>query len=300
MAQYVLSIDQGTTGTTALLIDRNGEVRGRGYAEIGQHFPEPGWVEQDPADIWRASVSAIEKAKAGANASHANIEAIGIANQRETTLVIDRETGESVGPAIVWQCRRTAPRCDELRRLGLSETACARTGLLLDAYFSATKVEWILDHTRDGRRLAEQGRLLFGTIDTWLIWKLTGGAFHATDVSNASRTMLFNIHTLDWDDGLLETFGVPRTMLPQVKPSSGVLGYTIDGIPIAGVVGDQQAALFGQACYDLGMVKATLGTGAFVLMNTGRRPPSSERGLLATVARGKRVCRRGRCAVAAG
>jgi len=284
MSRYILSIDQGTSGTTALLVDRAGDIRGRGYAPIDLCYPEPGWVEQGPDDIWRKTVRAIEEAKRSANAAATDIAAVGIANQRETTLAFDKETGEAVGPAIVWQCRRTAPRCDELTCEGLGDTIRAKTGLVADAYFSATKMEWLLDNVPGARRLAEEGRLLFGTIDTWLIWRLTGGAVHATDASNASRTMLFNIHTRDWDDDLLRTFGIPRSLLPEVKPSSGVLGHTADGVPIAGVVGDQQAALFGQACFEPGMVKATLGTGAFVLMHTGERAAHSRHGLLTTVA----------------
>ncbi len=284
MEQYILSIDQGTTGTTALLIDRNGHVQGRGYAEIDQYYPQPGWVEQDPGDIWQKTLQAIEQAKRSASASDAHIAAIGIANQRETTLLINKETGESLGHAIVWQCRRTAPRCDDLRSQGLGEMIRAKTGLVIDAYFSGTKLEWMLSSLEGVRQLAEQGEALFATVDTWLIWKLTGGTAHATDISNASRTMLFNIHTLDWDDDLLKVFGVPRAMLPEVRPSSGVFSCTPGGIPVAGVAGDQQAALFGQACFEPGMVKVTLGTGAFVLMHTGKAPAHSKHGLLTTIA----------------
>ena len=286
MKQYVLAIDQGTTGSHALLIDRKGHVRGRGYAEIEQHYPHPGWVEQDPADIWDKTVRAMEEAKRSAGAGTSDIAAIGITNQRETTLLIDRNTGDAIGPAIVWQCRRTASRCDELRSQGHADMIQARTGLVVDAYFSATKLEWLLRNLRGVRQRAERGTVLFANVDAWIMWKLTGGAVHATDVSNASRTMLFNIHTLDWDDELLELFGVPRAMLPEVRPSSGIFGHTLDGIPIAGVAGDQQAALFGQACYEPGMVKATLGTGAFVLMNVGSAPAHSKRGLLSTIAWG--------------
>lgn len=286
MTQYILSIDQGTTGTTALLVDRSGSVRGRGYAEIGQHYPQLGWVEQEPGDIWQKTLQAIEQAKRSAGAGDSEIAAIGIANQRETTLLIDKETGEAIGPAIVWQCRRTAHRCDEIRSQRLAETVSAKTGLIVDAYFSGTKLEWMLDHIQGIRQRAEQGRVLFANVDTWLIWKLTGGSVHVTDVSNASRTMLFNIHTLDWDDDLLRLFGVPRAMMPRVQPSGGVFGYTSGGIPIAGVAGDQQAALFGQVCFEPGMVKATLGTGAFVLMHTGRVPAVSKHGLITTVAWG--------------
>ena len=284
MKQYILAIDQGTTGTTALLVDRNGQVQGRGYAQIDQYYPQPGWVEQDPADIWQKTLQAIEQAKRSASASDAHIAGIGIANQRETTLLINRETSEAIGRAIVWQCRRTAPRCDELRSRGLAEMIRAKTGLVLDAYFSGTKLEWMLSNIEGVRQLAEQGRVLFANVDTWLVWKLTSGAVHATDVSNASRTMFFNLDTLDWDDDLLHLFRIPRSMLPEVKPSSGVLGYTPGGIPVAGVAGDQQAALFGQACFEPGMVKVTLGTGAFVLMNIGKEPAHSKHGLITTVA----------------
>jgi len=286
MKQYILAIDQGTTGTTALLVDRNGQVQGRGYAQIDQYYPQPGWVEQDPADIWQKTLQAIEQAKLSASASDAHIAGIGIANQRETTLLINKETGEAIGRAIVWQCRRTAPRCDELRSRGLAEMIRAKTGLVLDAYFSGTKLEWMLSNIEGVRQLAEQGRVLFANVDTWLVWKLTSGAVHATDVSNASRTMFFNLDTLDWDDDLLHLFRIPRSMLPEVKPSSGVLGYTPGGIPVAGVAGDQQAALFGQACFEPGMVKVTLGTGAFVLMNIGKEPAHSKHGMITTVAWG--------------
>jgi len=284
MKQYILSIDQGTSGTTALVVDRHGKVCGHGYARIDQHYPQPGWVEQDPADIWRKTLQAIEEAKGQANADEKEIAAIGIANQRETTILIDKDTGEAIGPAIVWQCRRTAARCEEFRSQGLAETIRAKTGLVVDAYFSGTKLEWMLDNIKGIRPLAERGKVLFANVDAWLIWKLTGGAVHATDVSNASRTMLFNLHSLDWDRELLETFKIPRAMLPEVRPSSHVFGYTSSGIPIAGVAGDQQAALFGQACFEPGMVKITYGTGAFVLMNTGKNPTPSKHGLLTTVA----------------
>jgi len=286
MKRYILSIDQGTTGTTALLIDRDSSVKGRGYAEIDQYYPQPGWVEQDPADIWQKTLQAIEQAKGSAGASDAHIAAIGIANQRETTMLINRETGEAMGRAIVWQCRRTAPRCDELRGQLIAEMIRAKTGLVVDAYFSGTKLEWLLGNVPGVRKLAEQGYALFANIDTWLMWKLTGGTIHATDISNASRTMLFNIHTLDWDDELLQLFRIPRSMLPKVQPSSGVFGYTPSGIAVAGVAGDQQAALFGQACFKPGMVKVTLGTGAFVLMNIGKDPAHSKHGLITTIAWG--------------
>jgi glycerol kinase len=286
MKQYILSIDQGTSGTTALVVDRQGNVCGRGYARIDPHYPQPGWVEQDPAEIWGKTLQAIEEAKSGANVDEKQIAAIGIANQRETTILIDKETGEAIGPAIVWQCRRTATRCEEFRNQGLAETIRAKTGLVLDAYFSGTKLEWMLDNIRGIRPLAERGKVLFANVDAWLIWKLTGGAVHATDVSNASRTMLYNLHSLDWDSELLKIFRVPRAMLPEVRPSSYIFGHTSSGIPVAGVAGDQQAALFGQACFEPGMVKITYGTGAFVLMNIGKKPTHSKHGLLTTVAWG--------------
>ena len=284
MKRYILSIDQGTTGTTALLIDRDGSVRGRGYAEIDQYYPQPGWVEQDPADIWQKTLLAIDEAKGSAGVSDSQIAAIGIANQRETTLLINRETGEAIGRAIVWQCCRTAPRCDELRSQSIAEIIRAKTGLVVDAYFSGTKLEWLLSNVPGVRQLAEQGKALFANVDTWLIWKLTEGKTHATDITNASRTMLFNIHTLEWDNELLQLFEIPPSMLPTVQPSSDVFGYTPSGIPIASAVGDQQAALFGQACFKSGMVKVTLGTGAFVLMNIGMKPVQSKHGLITTVA----------------
>ncbi len=286
MKQYILSIDQGTTGTTALIVDRQGSVCGRGYARIEQHYPQPGWVEQDPADIWRKTLQAMEEAKGQAGVSEKQIAAIGIANQRETTILIDKETGEAIGPAIVWQCRRTAARCDELRGQETAEMVCGKTGLVMDAYFSATKLEWMLDNISGIRALAERGKVLFANVDGWLLWKLTGGMVYATDVSNASRTMLYNLHSRDWDKELLELFRIPGAMLPKVRPSSHIFGYTASGIPIAGVAGDQQAALFGQACFEPGMVKVTLGTGAFVLMNTGKNPIHSKHGLITTIAWG--------------
>ena len=284
MKPYILSIDQGTTGSRALIVDHGGGVRGRGYAEIRQHYPKPGWVEHDPLEIWQKTLQAIEEAKHAAGAVDKDLAAIGITNQRETTMLIDRSSGEPVGRAIVWQCRRTAGRCDELRAQGLADSIRAKTGLVLDAYFSATKLEWLLDSSPGLRRLAERGQVLFATMDTWLIWKLTEGAVHATDFSNASRTMLFNINSLEWDDELLEVFRIPDAALPETHPSSGLFGYTASGIPISGVAGDQQAALFGQGCYEPGMAKATYGTGAFVLMNTGEKAIASEHGLLTTLA----------------
>jgi glycerol kinase len=281
---YILAIDQGTTGTTALVVGRDGVTRGRGYARIPQYYPRPGWVEHDPLEIWQETLRAISQAKHNAGIKDADIAAIGIANQRETTILVDRLTGEPVGRAVVWQCRRTADRCDELKGQGLAETVQTKTGLIIDAYFSATKIEWLLDNVPGIRVRAERGEILFCSVDGWLLWKLTSGRVHATDFSNASRTMLFNINTLDWDDELLRLFDIPRSMLPDVRPSISVFGYTEDGIPIAGVAGDQQAALFGQACFQPGMTKVTYGTGAFVLMNIGRKPVVAKRGLLTTVA----------------
>jgi glycerol kinase len=290
---YVLAIDQGTTGTTVLVFDRQGRVVGRGYREISQIYPRPGWVSHDPEEIWQRTLAALADAKAAAGAEDSQLAAIGITNQRETTVVWDAATGQPIAPAVVWQCRRTAEMCDELRaRDGgrVAEEIRRKTGLVVDAYFSGTKIAWLLDNTPGARVRAERGELRFGTIDSWLIWKLTGGAVHATDPSNASRTMLFDVHRLDWDDGLLAALNVPRSMLPRVMPTSGEFGRTVDlgvlgaGIPVAGAAGDQQAALFGQACYRPGMVKVTYGTGAFLLMQTGERAISSARGLLTTVA----------------
>jgi glycerol kinase len=293
--RFVLAIDQGTTGTTAMLFDRAGRVVGRGYREITQYYPQPGWVSHDPEEIWRRSLAAVGEARQAAGIGDRQIAAIGLTNQRETTVVWDALTGEPIAPAVVWQCRRTAGTCDELRaRDGgrVAERIRAKTGLVVDAYFSATKIAWLLDNVPGARARAERGELRFGTIDSWLIWKLTGGQVHATDPSNASRTMLFDIRALAWDDGLLATLNVPRSMLPEVRPSSGLFGETVElgalprGIPVAGAAGDQQAALFGQACYRPGMVKTTYGTGAFLLMHTGERAIHSERGLLTTVAWG--------------
>ncbi|MFW6150634.1 MAG: glycerol kinase GlpK [Chloroflexota bacterium] len=283
MSAYILAIDQGTTGTRAMLVDRGGRVRGRAYAEITQRYPRPGWVEHDPLEIWDKTVAVIAQAKAQASAGDHDIAAIGIANQRETALLIDRASGNPLGPAIVWQCRRTADRCAELREQGYARMVKEKTGLLLDAYFSATKLEWLLLNTDGARQKARAGHLLLGTIDTWLIWKLSGHTAHVTDMTNAARTMLFNIRELDWDDELLDLFGLPRSALPEVRPSRGILARTPAGVPIAGVAGDQQAALFGQACYRPGMVKATYGTGAFVLMNTGQTFVDSQHGLLGTL-----------------
>ena len=288
--RYVLALDQGTSGSTALVVDAEGRVRGRGYAELPQHYPHPGWVEHDPEQIWATIVEAAKSALASAGSTGRDVAAIGITNQRETTVVWERATGRPIHHAIVWQCRRTASLCDELKAAGLEPAVRQRTGLVIDAYFSGTKIRWLLDHVPDARRRAEDGALAFGTVDSWLVWKLTGGRAHATDVTNASRTMLLNLDTVDWDDDMLKTLGVPRPMLPRLVPSSGVVGGTGDlgwlppGVPIAGLAGDQHAALFGQACHARGAVKNTYGTGCFLLMNTGTTPVRSREGLLTTVA----------------
>ena len=283
MRNHILAIDQGTTGTTALIIDHDGHIRGRGYAKLTQYYPKPGWVEHDPSEIWKQTVQAITEAKHAAGIEDTDIAAIGITNQRETTILIDRLTGEPIGRAIVWQCRRTADICEQLRAQEVREIIEARTGLVIDAYFSATKIQWFLDNLPGIRERAERGEILFCNVDTWLLWKLTNEKVHATDFSNASRTMLFNINTLDWDDDLLRIFSIPRSMLPDVYPSINIFGHTEDGVPIAGIAGDQQAALFGQGCYLPGMTKVTYGTGAFVLMNTGKRAITARHGLLTTL-----------------
>ena len=288
--RYVLALDQGTTGSTALVVDADGGVRARGYAELPQYFPQPGWVEHDPGEIWATVERAAAQALAEARVSGSEVGAVGITNQRETTLVWDRATGTPIHRAIVWQCRRTAPVCDRLRADGVEPLVRERTGLVLDAYFSGTKIGWLLDAVPGARGRAERGQLAFGTVDAWLLWKLTGGRVHATDASNASRTLCLNLRTGDWDDELLGILGVPRAVLPAVVASSGVLGETVDlgwlprGVPVAGIAGDQQAALFGQACYAPGAAKNTYGTGCFMLLNTGRAPVVSSHGLLTTIA----------------
>jgi len=281
---YILATDQGTTGTTACIVDRDGVIRGRGYAKIPQYYPKPGWVEHDSLEIWAQTLQAISQAKHDAGIEDADIAAIGITNQRETTILVDRLTGAPVGRAIVWQCRRMADRCEQLKAQGVADIIQAKTGLIIDAYFSATKIQWLLENLSGIRQRAERGEILFCNVDGWLLWKLTNGRVHATDFSNASRTMLFNINTLDWDDELLRLFDIPRSMLPDVYPSINIFGHNEHGIPIAGVAGDQQAALFGQACYQPGMTKVTYGTGAFVLMNIGKKPVVARQGLLTTVA----------------
>ena len=289
---YVLAIDQGTTGTTVLVFDREVNIRGRAYSEITQHYPRPGWVEHDPSEIWDVTLRVVAAALADAGVEARELRAIGITNQRETTVLWDRATGEPVANAVVWQDRRTAGLCDELKARGLEEGARARTGLIFDAYFSGTKVKWLLDSSPELRERAAGGRIAFGTIDSWLVWNLTGGRAHVTDYSNASRTLLYNIHGLRWDAEQLEMLGVPREVLPEVNPSSHVHGHTDPqvffgrSVPIAGIAGDQQAALFGHACFDEGFVKNTYGTGSFLLMNTGAKAVPSREGLLTTVAWG--------------
>jgi glycerol kinase len=284
----ILALDQGTTSSRSLLFDEKGTVLGMAQKEFKQHYPQPGWVEHDANEIWESQFATLAEVLAKARIDPHHIAAIGITNQRETTVVWNRDTGEPIAPAIVWQDRRTASYCDELRRQGKASLLQQKTGLILDAYFSATKLKWILDQVPGAREQAAAGQLAFGTIDTWLIYKLTKGTVHATDVSNASRTLLFNIHTLQWDKELLELFDIPASVLPVVKPSSGIVGEctVIPGarIPIAGVAGDQQAALFGQLCTEEGMVKNTYGTGCFMLMNTGQQAIASHHQLLTTIA----------------
>lgn len=289
--KYVMALDQGTTSSRCILFDRNGRQVSIAQKEFTQSYPKPGWVEHDPMEIWSSQIGVAQEAMHKIKAGPCDIAAVGITNQRETTVVWDRSTGLPVYPAIVWQCRRTAGSCDELAARGAGERVRALTGLPLDAYFSATKIRWILDHIPGGLEKAEKGEWLFGTVDTWILWNLTGGKVHATDYSNASRTMLFNIHTLAWDPELLALFGIPAAMLPEVRPSSGSFGATDPSlfgmaIPIGGIAGDQQAALFGQTCFQKGEAKNTYGTGCFLLLNTGCEPVSSNKGLLTTIAWG--------------
>ena len=288
--KYVLALDQGTTGSTALVVDAEGAVRARGYAELTQHYPQPGWVEHDPEEIWSTMGRAARAALAGAGITGREVAAVGITNQRETAIVWDRASGAPIHRAIVWQCRRTAALCDELKARGAEPLVRERTGLVLDAYFSGTKIRWLLDHVPDARARAVRGALAFGTVDAWLIWKLTGGRVHATDVSNASRTLCLDLRRVDWDAEMLALLQIPREILPSIVDSSGVCAETSDvgwlpaGVPIAGIAGDQQAALFGQACYAAGSAKNTYGTGCFVLLNTGQTPVASGHGLLTTIA----------------
>jgi glycerol kinase len=286
---YLLALDQGTTSSRAIVFDETGAVRGRAQAEFAQHFPQPGWVEHDPSDIWQSQVETARGALRDAGIAAAEVAAIGIANQRETTLLWDRATGEPLHAAIVWQDRRTAPLCEELVARGWEPAFRAATGLLLDPYFSGTKLAWLLDNVPGARERAERGELAFGTVDTWLVWNLTGGRAHVTDYSNASRTLLFDIGRLEWSDSLLAALRVPRAVLPQVLPSLGAFGTTSTGIlgaaiPIAGVAGDQQAALVGQAGFARGIAKNTYGTGSFLVLNTGPDVVRSASGLLSTVA----------------
>lgn len=292
-----MALDQGTTSCRCILYNHEGRPAGMAQEEFTQIFPKSGWVEHDPMEIWNRQLSVCRKAMEGINAKAENIDSIGITNQRETTVVWDRQTGKPVYNAIVWQCRRTAEFCRDLVNTGLESAVREKTGLVIDPYFSGTKIRWILDNVPQARHLAGEGRLLFGTIETWLIWNLTVGRVHVTDYSNASRTMMFNIHELRWDQELLEMLGVPESILPEPVPSSRIYGYTSPElfggeIPISGAAGDQQAALFGQTCFDNGEAKNTFGTGGFVLVNTGSRPVKSEKGLLTTVAWGieDKVC----------
>lgn len=289
---YILALDQGTTSSRAMLFDRTSGIVGTAQKELTQYYPHPGWVEHDPEEIWQTQYDVMVEVLAKTGIRPAEIAAIGISNQRETTVVWDKKTGKPVHRAIVWQCRRTTTIVEELQAEGWRDKIQDKTGLVLDAYFSATKVKWILDHAEGARDKAECGELLFGTIDTWLVWKLTAGQIHVTDYSNASRTMLFNIHDLSWDEEIMAKLGIPRSMLPDVKASSAVYGQTYPGlfqdenIPIAGMAGDQQAALFGQMCFKPGMAKNTYGTGCFMLMNTGKEAVASRNGLLTTIAWG--------------
>ncbi len=289
MKKYILSIDQGTTSSRAILFDKEGKEVSKAQKEFRQYYPEPGWVEHDPDQIWGTTSGVIADALASANITRKQIAAIGITNQRETTVVWDAETGKAIHNAIVWQDKRTSNICDQLKAKGLEEEIKNKTGLVVDSYFSATKIKWILDNVDGAREKAKKGELRFGTIDSWLIWKLTAGKLHITDYTNASRTIVFNIFDLKWDDELLNELNIPQSMLPEVKKSSEVYGKT-DGdvfgaeIPIAGIAGDQQAATFGQGCFEKGMAKNTYGTGCFMLMNTGKEPVKSENGLLTTIA----------------
>lgn len=288
MEKYILSLDAGTTSSRAILFNHSGEIISVAQQEFEQIYPKPAWVEHDPDTIWETQLKVMKDVLSNANIKAEQVDAIGITNQRETAVVWNRETGKPVCNAIVWQDRRTAEYCDELKSQGWEKTVAEKTGLVIDSYFSGTKIKWILDHVKGARELATEGKLAFGTVDTWLIWKLTGGKQHITDVSNASRTMIYNIHDLKWDTELLELLNIPESILPEVKPSSLVYGKTSADclgieIPIAGIAGDQQAAMFGQMCINEGMVKNTYGTGCFVMMNTGEKPIASKHKLLTTI-----------------
>jgi glycerol kinase len=289
MGGYILALDQGTSSSRALVFDAEGEIRGFAQREVRQIYPQPGWVEHDPEEIWESQWGAACEALRRSGIAPSEIAAVGITNQRETTILWERATGRPIHNAIVWQCRRTAPLCEQLRAEGFDRVIRERTGLVPDAYFSGTKIRWLLDHVPGARERARRGELCFGTVDSWLIWKLTGGRVHATDPSNASRTLLYNIHTCAWDEEILRRLEIPPELLPDVRPSSGIYGETERAllgasIPIAGNAGDQQAALFGQACFRPGMAKSTYGTGCFVLLNTGATPAPPEHGVLATIA----------------
>ena len=291
MNTYIMALDQGTTSCRCILYDRQGRPVSTAQKEFRQIYPHAGWVEHDAMEIWSTQMGVAQEALLKINGTWKNVQAIGITNQRETTVVWDKKTGEPICNAIVWQCRRTAEYCDELKRRGLEAAFREKTGLLIDAYFSATKLRWILENVEGARKRAEAGELLFGTIETWLIWKMTGGRVHVTDYSNASRTMLFNIRTLAWDEDILRELEIPACMLPEPRPSSEIYGRTDPNIfggpiPICGAAGDQQSALFGQTCFEAGEVKNTYGTGGFLLMNTGEHPVFSENGLLTTIAWG--------------
>lgn len=291
MSKYVMALDAGTTSNRCILFDHEANIVSVAQKEFKQIFPKPGWVEHDAGEIWSTMIGVAVEAMQKVGASYEDISSIGITNQRETTIVWDKNNGEPVYNAIVWQCRRTSEYCDSLKANGLTETIRNKTGLVIDAYFSATKLKWILDNVEGARARAEAGDLLFGTVETWLIWKLTCGKVHATDYSNASRTMMFNINDLEWDQEILDEIGIPHSMLPEAKPSSGIFGMTDSSwfggeIPIAGAAGDQQCALFGQTCFDKGDIKSTYGTGGFLLMNTGDTPSFSSNGLVTTIAWG--------------
>ena len=291
MSKYIMSLDLGTTSCRSILFDKKGQICSVAQKEFTQYFPEPGWVEHDAEEIWATQKGLMFEALEKLGVEMSDVAGIGITNQRETTVVWDKHTGRPICKAIVWQCRRTAEYCDELKAQGLADMFREKTGLVLDAYFSGTKLKWILDNVDNARERAEAGELLFGTIDTWIIWKLTHGKVHVTDYSNASRTMLFNIHTLEWDEEILKILDIPRQMLPEVKPSSYLYGHTEarifgEEVPIAGAAGDQQCALFGQTCFAPGEAKNTYGTGGFMLMNTGEKPVASKNGLVTTIAWG--------------
>lgn len=291
MSKYIMALDLGTTSCRCILFDKNGRICSAAQKEFTQYFPQPGWVEHDAEEIWATQMGLMYEAMSKIDITLKDVAGIGITNQRETTVLWDKTTGRPVHKAIVWQCRRTAGYCDELKNMGMAEFFRQKTGLVLDAYFSGTKLRWLLDNVAGARQRAEKGELVFGTIDSWIIWKLTGGKVHVTDYSNASRTMLFNIHTLKWDEEILRLLNIPHNILPEVKPSSCVYGYTDEkmfgeAVPIAGAGGDQQCALFGQTCFEQGEVKNTYGTGGFMLMNTGTEPVCSQNGLVTTIAWG--------------